>query len=324
MARKPLLDGTPLHADPPATGPAPGGFWGGSMTNLLKAELAEARARLDALSAAATRGLAVVEIPPDRIEDAVGSDRAAGWEDDPDFAALVEDMARRGQTTPVRVRPADPGWTPGPGGPSDPGEGRFLLQSGRRRVAACRRLGRAVLALVATPDGEAELADLEERFLENRMRKALSGFEELVSIGVIARRWPDLGQREIARRLGVPHPDVSLGLACLELGPLIMQRVDIAATSKRAYRDLIPRLRAEAQAAPQKAAEPPRGSDPGHPLALPTVENTADEELVYRGFRARVAVGARSARLVIRGYRGAPQDLRAKLEAFLVDLDGEG
>jgi ParB-like chromosome segregation protein Spo0J len=318
MARKPLLDGTPLREDPPATGPAPGGFWGGSMSNLLKAELAEARARLDALSAAATRGLAVVEIPPDRIDDAVGSDRAAGWEDDPEFAALVDDIARRGQTTPVRVRPADPAWTPGPGGPSDPGEGRFLLQSGRRRVAACRRLGRPVLALVATPEGEAEMADLEERFLENRMRKALSGFEELVSIGVIARRWPDLGQREIARRLGVPHPDVSLGLACLDLGPLIMERVDVTATPKRAYRELIPRLRAEAEG----AAEVPRWTEPGRFPAPPVSDSPTDEELAYRGFRARIAVGSRSARLVIRGYRGAPQDLRAKLEAFLAELDG--
>jgi ParB-like chromosome segregation protein Spo0J len=320
MARKPLLDGTPLPEDPPETGHAPGGFWGGSMSNMLRAELAEARARLDALSAAATRGLAVVAIPSDRIDDAVGSDRTAGWEDDPEFAALVDDIARRGQTTPVRVRPADPAWTPGPGGPSDPGEGRFLLQSGRRRVAACRRLGRAVLALVATPEGEAEMADLEERFLENRMRKALSGFEELVSIGVIARRWPDLGQREIARRLGVPHPDVSLGLACLDLGPVIMERVDVAATPKRAYRDLIPRLRAEAEG----AAEVPRWTEPGRAPAPPPIDDPADEELAYRGFRARVAVGPRSARLVIRGYRGAPQDLRARLEAFLAELDGDG
>jgi hypothetical protein len=321
MARKPLLDGTPLREDPPAPpGPAPGGFWGGSMTNLLKAELAEARARLDALSAAATRGLAVVEIPPGRIDDAMGSDRTAGWEDDPDFAALVDDIARRGQTTPVRVRPADPAWIPGPGGPSDPGEGRFLLQSGRRRLAACRRLGRSVLALVATPEGEAELADLEERFLENRMRKALSGFEELVSIGVIARRWPDLGQREIARRLGVPHPDVSLGLACLDLGPLIMERVDVTATPKRAYRDLIPRLRAEIEA----PAAPARWTEPGRAPAPPLIDIPADEEQLYRRFRARIAVGARSARLVIRGYHGDPQDLRAKLEVFLAELDGRG
>jgi ParB family chromosome partitioning protein len=104
-------------------------------------------------------------------------------------------------------------------------------------------LNRKVVAVIATVEGEAALADLEERFHENTMRQNLGGFEELLSVGVIAEALGHLSQQEIAERLSVSQNDVSLGRACVELHDRIVAEVDIANTPKRAYREIIPRLR---------------------------------------------------------------------------------
>ena len=144
------------------------------------------------------------------------------------------------------MRPKNPDWQPDHDRPLDTAD-QFIIQSGRRRLAACRQLDRKVVAVLSTVEGEAALADLEERFHENTMRKNLSGFEELLSVGLIADALGDLSQHEIAQRLSVSQNDVSLGRACVELHDRIIAEIDIAATPKRAFREIIPRLRGKSE-----------------------------------------------------------------------------
>lgn len=322
MARKTRLDATPiLHSNTAETeaetdtsssegSPRASGFWGGSMVNLMKGELRESRERLAALAAGVGLGIVTVEIPTNQIEDRLGSDRAGDWRDEEDFTQLVEDIRRRGQRAPVRVRPLDPAWQPDPTQPLAVGESRFLLQSGRRRLAACAALGRPVLALISTPESDAEIDDLEERFLENTVRKSLTAFEELMSIGLIANRLTDISQREVAERLRVSAPDVSLGVACVELRDAIMEAIDVATAPKRDYRDLIPKLRKRREASPA----PSRKTSPD-----PVVRRNHR----FRRFTATVASSPRGTSVTIRGWRGDPEHLAKRIDALLAELDRE-
>lgn len=216
-----------------------GGMWAGSAMNLLQQRIASTRGSMvDAVLA----GTLALELSPEQVVDSVGSDRLTEWEADEDFDKLIANINRRGQTQPIRVRPVDADWAPDPDTPQET-DAQFVIQSGRRRLEACKRLGRKVLAVVSTPEGDQALADLEERFAENTMRRNLNGFEELLSIGLLAESMADQTQTEIADRLGVSQGDVSLGQACVSLRDEIMAQVDIEATPKRAYRTLVPKIK---------------------------------------------------------------------------------
>jgi len=265
MSRKRKLDAT-LPAEEAPEGPAVGGiggFWGGSATNLLQSRLREVQ---QSMADSILHGITAIEIEPGQITDEVGSDRQGDWQAEEGFRLLVADMARRGQRQPIRVRPVDPDWRPS-GELPFAGTARFVLQSGRRRLAAAQSLGRPVMAVISTDMGDRKLADLEERFLENTMRKDLSGFEQLLSIGLIAQAHQDLSQAEIAERIGVPPGDVSLGLSCVELHDRIIAAVDVAHTPKRKFRELIPALR---------GPEGKRGR--GRKPAKPVVEGAPEAE----------------------------------------------
>lgn len=253
MARKRKLDATtiPLEEEIGEAGkPGMGGMWGGTAMNMLRQRLEDTRA---SIIDGVLNGTVAIELFPLQIEDPTGSDRQTGWEEEPEFQALVENIKRRGQTQAIRVRPVDPAWEPDRDHPLDTAD-KFIIQSGRRRLAACRVLNRKVVAVIATVEGEAALADLEERFHENTMRKNLSGFEELLSVGLIADALGDLSQQEIAQRLSVSQNDVSLGRSCVELHDRIMAEIDIQNTPKRAFREIIPRLRGAPVAKVKKPA----------------------------------------------------------------------
>jgi len=216
-----------------------GGMWAGSAMNMLKQRIDDAHGTLmDGVKA----GTVVIKLDPDQIEDSVGSDRVTKWEQDEDFAVLVANIRRRGQKQPIRVRPVEKNWEPDPANPLITKD-KFYIQSGRRRLAACKKIGIEVEAIIATEAGDLALADLEERFHENTMRKALNGFEELISIGLLAESLKELTQVEIAERLGVAQGDVSLGVGCLEYRKAILHNVDVANTPKREYRKILPKLK---------------------------------------------------------------------------------
>ena len=255
MARKRKLNATVIEEEqtpPEASAPGMGGMWGGTAMNMLRQRLDDTRATL---SDGILNGTVAIELSPDQVDDPTGSDRQDGWQDEPEFKALVDNIARRGQTQAIRVRPVDPAWRPDADAPLETTQ-RFIIQSGRRRLAACQKLGRTVMAVIATVEGEAALADLEERFHENTMRKNLSGFEELLSVGLIADALGDLSQQEIAARLSVSQNDVSLGRACVEMHDAIIAKVDIANTPKRAFREIIPQLRGASPKPAAKASAP--------------------------------------------------------------------
>ena len=273
---------------------------------MLKARLAETQKTLaDGIMA----GTVVLELSPEQVQDEVGSDRLGTWDEDADLHTLAADIARRGQRQAIRVRPADPAWRPDAADPLTT-DASFVIQSGRRRLEACRRLGRAVRAVVSTVEGDAALEDLEERFKENTMRQNLTGFEELLSIGLIAQSHPDLSQAEIAERLAVPPGDVSLGLSCAELHGEIVLMVDIARTPKRAYRQLIPAIRSGANPQKDRASSVAPRSERPKPIMLGG--RKADIRPLKTGFTIRVS-----------GFEGSEAEMRAAARLVLRHLAGE-
>ena len=254
MARKRKLDATPIPlkyeiGDEGKLGM--GGVWGGTAMNMLRQRLNDTRATIiDGMM----NSTVSIELLSAKIDDLSGSDCQVGWEDDPEFQALVDNIAQRGQTQAIRVRPANPACEHDCHHPLDTAD-KFIIQSGRCRLATCRLLDRKVVAVIATVEGEAALADLEERFHENTMRKNLSRFEELLSVGLIADALGDLSQQEIAQRLSVSQNDVSLGRSSVELHDRIVAEVDIRNTPKRAFHEIIPHLRGGVVEKPKKTAE---------------------------------------------------------------------
>lgn len=218
---------------------------------------AMASGRLSALSEGILSGLVALELSPEQIIDEVDSDRiASDWRTDDSFLFLLNDIKRRGLQQPIRVRPVGLDWKPNPTHPTL-AEGEFAIQSGRRRLEAIRQINDRskgeegfeplkVPAFISTDISDAELADLEERWLENSVRSDLSGFEQLISIGILAEKFEsksEMKQAEIADRLSVSQPDVSLGRAVLEYRAIIEEHVDISKQPKRFYRSLLPRLK---------------------------------------------------------------------------------
>lgn len=227
MAKKMADRGQAPEAPSPSTSLKVGGGAAGGATGEVKGERNKAlQDRLEQISSKIMCGQLSIELDVDQVIESVGSDRLDGWEEDEDFATLKENIRTRGQTQPIRVRPADPKWKPTQYDPTQiPSDARFYVQSGRRRLAACRQLEMRVLAIVANgnstftdqgPGGdERALSDLEERFAENTIRKSLSPLERMLSIGQIAARLKaeeDLKQAEIGSRLHVKQAEVSQGL----------------------------------------------------------------------------------------------------------------
>jgi len=177
-----------------------------------------------------------IQIPTDRIEDVVGTDRIVEREDSDDadsFRSLVKNIKQRGQRVPIRVRPLNPKWRPHEATPRDITGQKFALQSGRRRLAACRELGVDVLCFISfSENDEAELEDLQERFYENAVRKDLTQIERLYSIGLIANKFPDASQGQIAEIIGVNRSTVSRGMGVVEHYAALSEMIDLADASR--------------------------------------------------------------------------------------------
>lgn len=160
-----------------------------------------------------------ISIDVSQVTDEVGSDRSGEWQRDEEFTVLKDNLEARGQRQPIVVRPSDFSWqadraNPKTAKPDD----RFILQSGRRRLQACRELGIPVKAYVVIPHVEdLELSDLEERYFENAMRQDLCAFDELVSIGMLVAKAGEEGeqQKDLAVRLGQSKAELSRAINTL-------------------------------------------------------------------------------------------------------------
>ncbi|WP_207539665.1 ParB/RepB/Spo0J family partition protein [Sabulicella rubraurantiaca] len=105
-----------------------------------------------------------VFLDPSQIEDTFPADRFDSAFNDEAIQRLTADIAARGQDSPILVRPK-------PGAP----EGTvYEIAAGKRRLAACRTLGRTVLARVRVLSNEEMLT---ARFGENHHRQDLSALE---------------------------------------------------------------------------------------------------------------------------------------------------
>ncbi len=282
MAKKRKLDAglPPIEEDPSAAPkPAMGGMWAGSAMNLLKQRIEDTHG---SLVSGILNGTVALTLDPTQIVDQAGSDRIGDWQGDVAFDALKANIARRGQTQPIRVRAVNADWQPNAETPLQT-DAQFAVQSGRRRVEACRQLGLPVLAILSTEQGDAALADLEERFHENTMRKDLNGFEELLSIGLLAESLSDQTQEDIAERLSVSQGDVSLGLACVALRDKIVAEVDIETTPKRVYRAIIPKLKRGAKATTMAKPKDRTGASKGEDISVDITSAKGSVTLVAKG-----------------------------------------
>jgi len=227
MSRKALAfaAGAQDAADRPTVDPeniAGAGNWSRQAAKGMAAQVEEARE--DARRAASAmhdgilQGTIPIIIPRNQIFDEVGSDRIA-QDADPDFeqdlAALTENIRERGLKTPIRVRPADPEWRPLQEDPQHVVGQTFFLQSGRRRLAACAKLGIDPIAFISFVDGDASLDDLLERYFENVARKDLTIVERLVSIAAIAEKL-DGSQVQIAKQLNIPRPTLNRAMRFMQ------------------------------------------------------------------------------------------------------------
>jgi len=193
-------------------------------------------------------GVVPIHVPATSIEDEVGSDRIASAAEDDDsedsFRALVENIRKRGLRTPLRLRPVDPEWRPNPAFPRDVSGQRFTLQSGRRRLRACRELGIEPLCFLTFPEAAgARLDDLQERYFENTIRRDLTMFERLYSIGLIAQETTGASQQQIAEIIGVPRATVSRGLAAVEYHGELGQVLDLGQATRDEIDAALKRLR---------------------------------------------------------------------------------
>lgn len=184
--------------------------------------LAETQAGLDeareAMVSGVLNGDQVLEIDPNMIRDAVGTDRRSDWMKQEGFQELVESIKANGQDLPILVWPEDPNWRPDTLVPKNLERIQFLLLAGRRRCEAARLLGRPVRAVIASQEGrdgpEATFQMLVLRFRENEKRDDLSAFERQVSIGQMyeelrASSETKLTAKEFAKRIAVHESVVS-------------------------------------------------------------------------------------------------------------------
>jgi ParB family chromosome partitioning protein len=208
------------------------------------------------LRAGVREGRLAVRIPAAQIDDDVGSDRVEGWAEDPEFETLLADIARRGQLQPVQVECRATDWLPlglardddaeaGEAAAEDPdgvGAMRFTLVAGRRRLEACRRLGRPVLATIAFREAPSSGGQLVDRFLENRMRADLTPFERLRSIGELAVAGVAATDAELSGLIGVDRGTISRGRRVFENAQRLEGMLNVRTATRDEVLDAVAQL----------------------------------------------------------------------------------
>ena len=289
---------------------------GGADVEQLKAQIAEKTAAandvIETLRQEILRGRMPIEISPDQITDEVGSDRRGDWEGDEEFKRLLDNIRESGQAQPIRVRPLDPDWTPDPDDPlAVSTREHFVLQSGRRRAAACRILERPVLAFVSVDIANLSLSDLEERYFENTMRVQLSTLEELLAIGAIRKQLSSLSQAEVAERVGRPRTYVSRGQHCLEHQDQLLATLDPATATFRQIEEALDVLK-KGDSSGSKAGTTKKA-------AAPRPHQTADlsnGKLILRPNSKGMSVSVAGVHVTEENAEGLVEDLKAVFEKY--------
>ncbi|MDB5370451.1 MAG: parB-like partition protein [Roseomonas sp.] len=176
----------------------------GERSGSLEDELAQARAIAARAGGDADEFL---YLAPGLITDLLPRDRMRSAFAGAEFEALLEDIRANGQNDPVTLRRA--------------GEGHFEIAAGRRRLEACRVLGRSVLARVRALD---EAAMLRIQFSENERREDISALERARWFAEVKGRL-NIQAKDVAAQFGLDPSTLSLYLRLSRFPPEIMERL---------------------------------------------------------------------------------------------------
>jgi len=146
-------------------------------------------------------------LSPDLITDSLPRDRMRPAFEGAEFDALLEDIRANGQNDPVTLRRAE--------------EGRFEIAAGRRRLEACRALGRSVLARVRPLD---DAAMLRIQFSENERREDISALERARWFAEVKGRL-NIQAKDVAAQFGLDPSTLSLYLRLARFPSEIMERL---------------------------------------------------------------------------------------------------
>jgi len=139
---------------------------------------------------AIAEGVQLIELDPADVTDTLPRDRVdAAFEDD-DFSRFTQSIAEDGQYVPILVRPA--------------AKDGYEIAAGRRRLAACKALGRKVLARVTALDDDAMLT---LQYRENAERENVSTFERALWLAAVSERHK-LSTTDIAARFDMSQPSI--------------------------------------------------------------------------------------------------------------------
>nr|WP_294526991.1 ParB/RepB/Spo0J family partition protein [uncultured Rhodopila sp.] len=143
----------------------------------------------------------------DAITDRLPRDRLRGGTTGKEFDDLLADIEKNGQNDAITVRRAS--------------DGSFEVAAGRRRLEACRRLQRSVLARVRQLDDQAML---RIQFSENERRADVSALERARWFSDVQRQLR-IAAKEIASQFGIDPSTFSLYLRLARFPDEILDRL---------------------------------------------------------------------------------------------------
>ena len=148
---------------------------------------------------------------PNSVHDPLPRDRMASAFEGAEFQALQDDIEANGQNDAITVRRTH----------ADGSVNDFEVAAGRRRLEACRRLSRQVLARVRPLDDDAML---RVQFSENERREDISALERAHWFAAVKQR-TGRPAKEIAAGFGLDPSTLSLYLRLSRFPPAIAERL---------------------------------------------------------------------------------------------------
>jgi ParB family chromosome partitioning protein len=179
-----------------------------AQTSSTNHELVAELERAKALSEKATdEGDEFVFLEVDVITDRLPRDRLRGGTTGREFEELLADIEKNGQNDAITVRRAS--------------DGSFEVAAGRRRLEACRRLKRSVLARVRQLDDQAML---RIQFSENERRADISALERARWFSEVQGQLR-IAAKDIAGQFGIDPSTFSLYLRLARFPDEILDRL---------------------------------------------------------------------------------------------------